>query len=124
MSVKSLQDHFEGRWQAFLMKVPVRGVELFYEMTGSGTPCVLVHGGRATANMRRRGTPAMQQAYRALWGGSITDARTFQQAFETILPLYYRDRSRGRQTEEPDAFMATVRRFLARLPYPCGSAGG
>ena len=280
------------------MKVPVRGIELFYEMTGSGPPCVLVHGGpgmshpnalarfasladavqlihydqrghgrssrapaetytldeqaedlhaliealglnrpvvlgtsaggfvallyagrhpaglrglilvdtsasagfmaRATANMQRRGTPAMQQAYRALWDGSITDPLTFQRAFETILPLYYHDRSRspvnlegtqfdpdtrralirdyptydarpllgriqgptliavGRhdwicpveeslelakgipgaelhifehsghspQTEEPDAFIAAVRRFLARLPHPRGSAGG
>ncbi len=280
------------------MKVPVRGVELFYERLGSGPPCVLVHGSpgmshpnaltryapladvvqlinydqrghgrssrapaetytldeqaedlralcgalgldrpvvlgtsaggfvsllyagrypaglrglilvgasasagfmaRATANMQRHGTPAMQEAYRSLWDGSITDARTFQRAFETILPLYYHDRSRspaslegaqfdtdtrralirdyasydarpllgriqvptliavGRhdwicpveeslelakgipgaelhifeqsghspQAEEPDAFMAAVRRFLARLPNRGGGAGG
>ncbi len=280
------------------MQVPVRGIELFCEMMGSGLPCVLVHGGpgmshpnaltrfapladavqlihydqrghgrssrapaetytldeqaedlhalcgalgldrpvvlgtsaggfvsllfagrypaalsglilvgtspsagfmaRATANMQRHGTPAMQQAYRALWDGSITDAPTFQRAFETILPLYYHDRSRGPanldgtqfdpdtrralirdyatydarpllgriqvptliaagrhdwicpveeslelvkgipgaelhifehsghspQTEEPDAFMAMVRHFLARLPHSRDSAGG
>ncbi|HET9000071.1 MAG TPA: alpha/beta hydrolase [bacterium] len=49
---------------------------------------------RATANMQRLGTPAMQEAYRALWDGSLTDPGAFQRAFEAILPMYYHDRSR------------------------------
>ncbi len=50
---------------------------------------------RASANMERLGTPAMQQAYRALWDGSITNPGAFRRAFETILPMYYHDRSRA-----------------------------
>jgi proline iminopeptidase len=196
------------------MKIAIGGIELFYEATGSGPPCVLVHGGpgmshrsmldrfsplandvrliyydqrghglssrapaetytlnqqagdlraliealdlgrpiilgasaggfvsllyagrhpaglsalivvgtspsagfmaRATANMARLGTPAMQQAYRALWDGSITDPRVFQQAFETILPLYYHDRSLSPATLEGTQFDPKTRHALIR----------
>jgi proline iminopeptidase len=69
---------------------------------------------RATANMARLGTPAMQQAYRALWDGSITDARTFQRAFETITPLYYHDRRHAPATLEGTQFDPDTRRALIR----------
>jgi proline iminopeptidase len=203
------------------MKIPVRGIELSCEMTGSGPPCVLVHGGpgmshpnalarfapladmvqlihydqrghgqssrapaetytlneqtedlralcgalgldrpvvlgtsaggfvsllyagrypaglrgltlvgtsgsagfmtRATSNMTRLGTPAMQQAYRALWDGSITDPRAFQRAFETILPLYYHDPSRSPSTLEGTQFDPDTRRAFIR-DYPAYDA--
>jgi proline iminopeptidase len=199
------------------MKIPVRDIELYCEMAGSGPPCVLVHGGpgmshpnaltrfaaladmvqlihydqrghgqssrapaatytldgqaedlralcgalgldhpvvlgtsaggfvsllyagryptvlkalilvgtsasagfmaRATANMKRSGTPQMQQAYRALWDGSITDPRAFQRAFETILPLYYHDPRHCPVTLEGTRFDPDTRRALIR-DYP------
>ncbi len=196
------------------MKIPVRDVELHYEETGSGPPCVLVHGGpgmshpaqllmfapladrvrliayehrghgqssrapahtytqrelaedlhalcgalrlerpvivgtsaggfvsllyagrypeepralvligtsassrfmeRATANMQRLGTPAMQQAYRTLWDGSLTEPEAFRRAFETILPLYYYNRSRAPATLSGRQFDPETRRALIR----------
>lgn len=71
---------------------------------------------RATANVQRLGTPAMQEAYRALWDGSLTDPGAFQRAFETILPLYYHDRSRapaslaGRRFD-PETRVALIRDY-------------
>lgn len=67
---------------------------------------------RATANMARLGTPAMQEAYRALWDGSITDAQTFQRAFETITPLYYHDQRHAPVTLESTQFDPDTRRAL------------
>jgi proline iminopeptidase len=67
---------------------------------------------RATANMQRLGTPAMQQAYRTLWDGSLTDPAAFRRAFETILPLYYHDRSRAPATLAGRQFDPETRRAL------------
>ncbi|HLW61707.1 MAG TPA: alpha/beta hydrolase [bacterium] len=71
---------------------------------------------RATANMGRLGTPAMQEAYRTLWDGSLTDPDAFRRAFETILPMYYYDRRRcpanlaGRQFD-PETRRALIRDY-------------
>lgn len=73
---------------------------------------------RATANMERLGTPTMQEAYRSLWDGSITDPEAFRRAFETVLPLYYHDRSRcpaslaGRQFD-PETRRALIRDYAS-----------
>ncbi len=69
--------------------------DTFRALVLAGTAASRSFMARAEANMERLGTPAMQQAYRALWDGSITDPEVFQRAFETILPMYYRDRSRA-----------------------------
>jgi proline iminopeptidase len=68
----------------------------------------------ATANMQRLGTPAMRQAYRTLWDGSLTDPEAFRRAFETILPLYYHDRSRAPATLAGRQFDPETRRALIR----------
>ncbi len=92
---------------------------------------------RATANMQRFGTPAMQAAYRALWDGSISDPEAFRRAFETILPMYYHDRSRvpaslaGRQFD-PETRRALIRDYatydarpgLSRITVPAFVAVG
>ena len=196
------------------MNVRVNGVELFYETTGSGPPCVLVHGGpgvghpgrlaqyaplgdlvqliaydhrghgrsskapeetytqeqlardldglcralgverpillgasaggfisliyaarrrdapralilvgtsaskafmpRATANMERLGTPAMRDAYRRLWGGSIGGPAEFQAAFEMIQPMYYHDERRAPASLAGLDFDPITRRALIR----------
>jgi proline iminopeptidase len=67
---------------------------------------------RATENMQRRGTRAMQQAYRTLWDGSLTDPEGFRRAFETVLPLYYYDRSRAPATLAGRQFDPETRRAL------------
>ncbi len=69
---------------------------------------------RATANMQRLGTPAMQQAYRTLWDGSLNDPEVFRRAFETVLPLYYYDRSRAPATLAGRRFDPETRRALIR----------
>jgi proline iminopeptidase len=69
---------------------------------------------RATANMQRLGTPAMQQAYRTLWDGSLADPEAFRRAFETILPLYYHDRGRAPATLAGRRFDPETRRALIR----------
>ncbi|HKV43504.1 MAG TPA: alpha/beta hydrolase [bacterium] len=73
---------------------------------------------RATANMRRLGTPAMQEAYRALWDGSLADPAAFRRAFETILPMYYYDRRRcpanlAGQRFDPETRRALIRDYAA-----------
>jgi proline iminopeptidase len=69
---------------------------------------------RATANMGRLGTPAMQEAYRTLWDGSLTDPDAFRRAFETILPMYYYDRRRCPATLAGRQFDPETRRALIR----------
>jgi proline iminopeptidase len=48
---------------------------------------------RAEANARAQSTPAQWAAYRALWDGSLADDAAFAEAFATIRPLYFFDRS-------------------------------
>ncbi len=72
---------------------------------------------RATANIERLGTPAMRQAYRALWDGSIADPKAFQRAFETVLPMYYHDRSKCPASLEGTQFDPDTRRAYVR-DYP------
>ena len=69
---------------------------------------------RAAANMQRLGTAAMQEAYRSLWDGSIVDPEAFRRAFETILPLYYHDRSRCPASLAGRRFDPDTRRALTR----------
>jgi proline iminopeptidase len=92
---------------------------------------------RATANVQRLGTPAMQDAYRTLWDGSLADPEAFRRAFETILPLYYHDRNRapatlaGRQFD-PETRTALIRDYatydarpqLSRVTVPAFVAVG
>lgn len=69
---------------------------------------------RATANVKQFGTPAMQEAYRTLWDGSLSDPEAFRRAFETILPLYYYDRTRAPATLAGRQFDPETRRALIR----------
>lgn len=69
---------------------------------------------RATANMERLGTPAMRDAYRRLWDGSIDDPAEFQRAFETIQPMYYHDTRRAPASLAGLDFDAVTRRALIR----------
>lgn len=69
---------------------------------------------RATANMEREGTPAMREAYRRLWDGSITDPAEFRRAFETIQPMYYHDKRRAPTSLAGRDFDPVTRRALIR----------
>lgn len=69
---------------------------------------------RATANVERFGTPAMQDAYRTLWDGSLSDPEEFRRPFETILPLYYYDRTRAPASLTGRQFDPETRRALIR----------
>lgn len=69
---------------------------------------------RATANMERLGTPAMREAYRRLWDGSIDDPAEFQRAFETIQPMYYHDKRRAPASLAGLDFDPVTRRALIR----------
>jgi proline iminopeptidase len=69
---------------------------------------------RATANMERLGTPAMHDAYRRLWDGSIDDPAEFQRAFETIQPMYYHDKRRAPASLAGRDFDPVTRRALIR----------
>lgn len=69
---------------------------------------------RATANMTRLGSPAMQEAYRILWDGSLTDPEEFRRAFETILPMYYYNRASAPPTLAGRRFDPETRRALIR----------
>jgi proline iminopeptidase len=72
---------------------------------------------RATANIERLGTPAMVAAYRSLWDGSITDPAVFQRAFETIMPMYYHDKSRSPSSLAGTQFDPDTRRAFIN-DYP------
>jgi proline iminopeptidase len=69
---------------------------------------------RATANMERLGTPAMRQAYRRLWDGSIDDPAEFRRAFETIQPMYYHDKRLAPASLADLDFDPATRRALIR----------
>lgn len=69
---------------------------------------------RATANMERLGTPAMREAYRRLWDGSIEDPAEFQRAFEAIQPIYYHDPRRAPASLAGADFDPVTRRALIR----------
>jgi pimeloyl-ACP methyl ester carboxylesterase len=69
---------------------------------------------RATANIERLGTPAMRDAYRRLWDGSIDDPAEFQRAFETIQPMYYHDRRFAPASLAGRSFNPAARRALVR----------
>jgi len=72
---------------------------------------------RATANAERQGTPEIVAAYRRLWDGSLRDPAQFQQAFETIQPLYYYDKRRAPTSLAGRSFDPDTRHALIR-DYP------
>ncbi|HLW47223.1 MAG TPA: alpha/beta hydrolase [bacterium] len=69
---------------------------------------------RAAANMERLGTPAMRDAYRRLWDGSIDDPAEFRRAFETIQPMYYHDKGFAPVSLAGRDFDPMTRRALIR----------
>jgi proline iminopeptidase len=75
----------------------------------------------AEANARRDATPAQWAAYRALWDGSLADDAAFRQAFDTIAPLYCRDKTRaaaGRPAGATTRYRLAVRKFVLDHEFP------
>jgi proline iminopeptidase len=76
---------------------------------------------RAEANARAQSTPAQWAAYRALWDGSLADDAAFAEAFATIRPLYFFDRSLAAASVQARAetrHRLAVRRFIIEHEYP------
>ena len=76
---------------------------------------------RAEANARAQSTPAQWAAYRALWDGSLADDAAFAEAFATIRPLYFFDRSLATASVQARAetrHRLAVRRFIIEHEYP------
>ena len=76
---------------------------------------------RAEANARAQSTPAQWAAYRALWDGSLADDAAFAEAFSTIRPLYFFDRSLATASVQARAetrHRLAVRRFIIEHEYP------
>src|SRR5262245_47442263 len=75
----------------------------------------------AEANARRDATPVQWSAYRMLRDGSLPDDEAFRQAFDTIAPLYYHDKTRaagGRPTGATTRYRVAVRKFLRAHELP------
>jgi proline iminopeptidase len=76
---------------------------------------------RAEANARAQATPEQWVAYRALWDGSLADDAAFAEAFATIRPLYFFDRSLATASVQARAdtrHRLAVRRFIIEHEYP------
>src|SRR5262245_19158669 len=75
---------------------------------------------RAEANARVQATPEQWTAYQALWDGSLADDAAFAQAFATIRPLYFFDKSRAAASLAARAetrHRLAVRRFIIEHEY-------
>jgi proline iminopeptidase len=75
---------------------------------------------RAEANARRHATPEQWAACRSLWDGSLSDDVAFRVAFETIRPLYFRDKSLAAAANAARAdtrYRIAVRQFIIAHEY-------